>query len=458
MPGRILVVDDVATSRLLAKAKLSSAYFDVIEAADGETAHRLACEEQPDLVILDVLMPGPDGFEVCRKLKEDPQTAHIPVVMLTALGNREARMRGLEVGADAFLSKPFEDGALLSRVNSLVRMKMMVDELRLRAATAEELGLDRQPVQIREPDYAASAILLVTRDASFAQTLGAALRASLGCTAEIARGEHETRALVRVNAYDAFIISHDPADGEPLRIASFLRGRPDTRLSATMMLFGERDSFGPAKAMEIGVNDCLHVPPDAEELAARLRVQLRRKYYADQLRKSVQDGLVMAATDPLTRLYNRRYTATHLDGMIDRARRETSPLAAMVLDLDNFKRVNDRFGHASGDRVLVEFARRLQANVRSVDLVARIGGEEFLVVLPDITPDNATRAAERIRNAVETPPFRLEGQSEPLDITVSIGLAMLGTEETGAALVERADHALYASKAGGRNMVTLSAA
>ena len=121
MPGRILVVDDVATNRLIARAKLIANYYEVIEAESGEQALELAESEQPDLILLDVMMPGIDGFETCERLKRSPATTHIPVVMLTALDQQSDRLRGLDAGADDFLSKPYPDMALLTRVSSLVR-------------------------------------------------------------------------------------------------------------------------------------------------------------------------------------------------------------------------------------------------------------------------------------------------------------------------------------------------
>ena len=141
MSGRVLVVDDVATNRLLLRAKLSSAYYDVVVAENGTQALEMARGEQPDMVMLDVMMPDMDGFQVCKTLKAAEETAHIPVIMVTALDTPEERIRGLEAGADDFLSKPFNDLALFARVRNLMRMKMMFDELRLRDMTSRELGL-----------------------------------------------------------------------------------------------------------------------------------------------------------------------------------------------------------------------------------------------------------------------------------------------------------------------------
>ncbi len=458
MPGRILVVDDIPTNRMVLRAKLAANYYDVLEAESGEEALAIAGHEEPDLVLLDVLMPGIDGFETCRRLKAAPETVHIPVVMLTALEGQEDRLRGLQAGADDFLTKPCADMALLTRVSSLVRMKTMLDELRLRHQTSHELGLEMLSAADLEPRFAEFSVLLVCGHDDNVAAAAHAIRRHIGCATSVARGEAEARVLVAANTYDACIIGRDLADGVPMRLASHLRSRPATRHLAVMMVFAPDDMAHAHMAMEMGIADHLTDPPDLAELCARLRVQLRRKHYSDRLRSRVADSFVMALTDPLTGLYNRRYAQSHLAALIARRSGEGKDLAAMVLDLDRFKAVNDRWGHAAGDTVLKDFAHRLRENVRGVDLVSRIGGEEFLVVMPDVTPENAVKVAERVRGAVEESGFEVPGIGVPLPVTTSIGLAFHRPGEDGAALIARADRALYDSKRAGRNMVTLAQA
>ncbi|MEO0992683.1 MAG: PleD family two-component system response regulator [Pseudomonadota bacterium] len=456
MPGRILVVDDIPSSRLVVRARLSMAYYDVIEAASGEDALELARKEQPDLILLDIMMPGMNGYETCRQLKNDPKTAHIPVVVLSGLSSREERVLGFEAGADDYLNKPFEDSALLARISGLTRMKMMIDELRLRAETSRELGLEPFAPAGALGAFPDASVLIVSSDEEFGAAAARALRERIHCGVAHARGEAEAKALIRSNDFDAFVIGTELSDGEPMRMASALRGRPDTRQAALMMVFQAEDVAGPALALDMGVPDYLQGPPDLCEMAARLRVQLRRKHYSDQLRDSLQASVVQAVTDPLTGLYNRRYANAHLEQMIQKPRAPQRRLAAMILDLDRFKSVNDGHGHSAGDAVLVEFAERLRRVVRPTDLISRVGGEEFLVVMPDILPEHAETVAERVRHSVESPPF--QAGEATLDLTVSIGLALMLEGESSVSLIERADRALYASKAAGRNTVTLAAA
>jgi two-component system cell cycle response regulator len=194
-------------------------------------------------------------------------------------------------------------------------------------------------------------------------------------------------------------------------------------------------------------------------LALRLRGQIRRKLEADRLRVTVEDGFKLAAIDPLTGLYNRRYALPHLTEIAKRAREKQRPFAIMLLDLDRFKDVNDTYGHAAGDAVLVEVARRVRDNLRGVDMVARIGGEEFLVAMPETALSQARFAAERLRQVVEETPISIgEGQQE-ITVTLSIGLSMGGRDEAMSLpiekLIEDADQALFGSKAEGRNQVTM---
>src|SRR3954469_5372151 len=148
MTARILIVDDVPANTRLLEAKLSAEYYQVASAKDGFEALRMAQEWQPDLILLDVMMPGMDGFECCRELKEEPATLHIPVVMVTALGEPGERLRGLEAGADDFLTKPVEYDTLMARVRSLVRLKRLLDESRARGDTARALGLSSTRLEV----------------------------------------------------------------------------------------------------------------------------------------------------------------------------------------------------------------------------------------------------------------------------------------------------------------------
>jgi two-component system cell cycle response regulator len=207
------------------------------------------------------------------------------------------------------------------------------------------------------------------------------------------------------------------------------------------------------------VNDYLMRPVERSELVARVRTQLRRKRYSDKLRHSLQLSLEMAITDQLTGLFNRRYMSRHLGTLIANANSTGKPVSFLILDIDFFKQVNDTHGHDIGDEVLREFATRISANVRGIDLACRYGGEEFVVVMPDTDLNFAYMVAERLRQAVADAPFRISSGPGQLPVTISIGVtASEGTGDTAEALLKRADQALYRAKRDGRNRVVADAA
>jgi two-component system cell cycle response regulator len=209
------------------------------------------------------------------------------------------------------------------------------------------------------------------------------------------------------------------------------------------------------------VNEVLSHPIDMEELALRLGTQLRAKRGADQRRAEVEAGLRLAVIDPLTGLFNRRYALNHMENISARAAKTGRDFAVIMLDFDHFKQINDQHGHAVGDQVLAEVAMRLREKLRAMDLIARLGGEEFLIVLPDTGLGQAERIAERMCRLIEMAPVICPGPNGALkvSVTVSLGLAMGGPrrrEADPAVLIEQADHALYAAKAGGRNTVRVA--
>jgi two-component system cell cycle response regulator len=452
MSARVLIVDDVPANLKLLEAKLSAEYFDVLTATSGPDALAICERGEPDIVLLDVMMPGMNGFEVCRRLKSTPVTAHIPVVIVTALDQPRDRLQGLDAGADDFLTKPLDDVALFARVRSLSRLKSMTDELRNRAAASRRLG-------IADPLVAAAAeiglngrVLLVEDRVSVAERLQSALSAFHLVEVE----PDSQRAAVRAaeEDVDAVLISLDLQGQDGLRLCSQLRSLDRTR-DISVLLMGEAEDRGRIlRGLDIGAHDFLIRPIDRNELLARVRTQVRRKRFTDRLRDSLQSSMEMAVLDQLTGLHNRRFMDTRLAAMFDESALRARALSVMVLDVDHFKVVNDSWGHDAGDEVLKEFADRVRACTRGIDLVARMGGEEVVVVLPETGPKAAYAVAERIRERVENTPFAIYNNSREIPVTVSIGVASRKAGDASSAdIVKRADDALYRAKASGRNRV-----
>ena len=201
----------------------------------------------------------------------------------------------------------------------------------------------------------------------------------------VTHSEREALNLARLELPDCFVVHQTLGEGgDGLRLVSALRARPETRQSAVILVVENGDVQTAAKGLDLGASDYIESPFDVSELIARIRSQLRRKRYSDRLRTNLRNGLKLAVIDPLTGIYNRRYASQHMIRVMERARETDGVFAVMMIDLDKFKSINDRFGHDAGDAVLREFSRRLQENIRGVDLVARFGGEEFFVAMPDV--------------------------------------------------------------------------
>ncbi|AVA21141.1 PleD family two-component system response regulator [Rhizobium sp. CB3171] len=457
MTARILVVDDVPANVKLLEARLLAEYFDVLTAEDGLKALAICDSTQVDLILLDIMMPGMDGFEVCERLKSDPRTAHIPVVMVTALDQPADRVRGLKAGADDFLTKPVNDLQLISRVKSLLRLKTLSDELRMRNETARNFGID-DLLRIGEGRADDNGhVLLVDGRANSQERIIRALKP----IAEVTATSDPQAALFEAaeKPFELVVVNSNFDNYDPLRLCSQLRSLERTRFLPVLLVTEQGADEMIVRALDLGINDYIVRPLDPNELVARCLTQIRRKRYNDRLRASVQHTIELAVTDALTGLNNRRYLDNHLKILFNRSLTRGRPLSVLITDIDRFKQVNDTYGHDAGDEVLKEFAARIRSTVRGADLACRYGGEEFVVVMPDTSPEVAAAVAERLRAAVETTPVTLRETGAVLNVTASFGISSrLETVESPEQLMKQADRALYEAKNAGRNRVVAAAA
>ena len=455
MTARILVVDDIPANVKLLEARLLGEYFEVLTADRGQAALDICAQTPVDLILLDIMMPEMDGFEVCATLKANPRTAHIPVVMVTALDQPEDRVRGLSAGADDFLTKPVNDLQLMTRVRSLLRLKALTDELRMRAETAHLIGMQ----DLASASGVANDLghVLVVDERVTAQERIARI---LQPIAEVTAMSDPQAALFEAaeRPYDLIVVSDLFSAYDPLRLCSQLRSVERTRFLPIMLVAEAGYEERVGRALELGVNDYILRPLDPNELLARVTTQIKRKRYNDRLRRSVRETIELAVTDGLTGLYNRRYLDNHMRQLVDRAVTRGRPLSICVTDIDRFKSVNDTYGHDAGDEVLRELSRRIRQTVRGADLACRMGGEEFVVVMPETDAAMAEMVAERLRASIETTPFTIADRALTLSITASLGLATLRSDETPDSFLKRADEALYLAKRTGRNKVVASAA
>ena len=447
MTARILVVDDITANLRLLEAKLQGEYYEVALAQSGVEALRQAASWSPDIILLDVMMPGMDGYETCRQLKASPDLRHIPVVMVTALTDASERVRGLEAGADDFLSKPVDDATLFARLRALMRVKQVQDAWRLRADTARDLGIESPD----DPETGiAGARALVVGPAAEATAIVAAFREDGVLVDQVADADEAWLRLAD-GLFDLAVLVLPEEGGTTLRLASRLRAQATTRDVPVLLAARASQKALVLRGFDLGANDHVLVPVDPNELRARARNQIRRKRYQDRLRSDLDRSLEMAVTDPLTGLRNRRYVRRHLDGLL-----RNGEASVLLVDLDRFKPINDTHGHNVGDAALREVAHRLRASLRAADVVARWGGEEFLVVLAGAPAEYTALVADRLREAVGGLPMELGNVQ--ITATCSVGAAVAPSGSNTDSVIGAADAALYRAKADGRNCVRMAEA
>jgi two-component system cell cycle response regulator len=456
MTARILIVDDVVANVKLLEARLAAEYFDILTAYSGKEALEIFEREHVDVVLLDVMMPGMDGFEVCRRIKQTPRTAHVPVIMVTALDQPADKVQGLDAGADDFLTKPVDDIALVTRVKNLARLKVLSDELVLRTPTTDQVELAASVLTERADTHESGRIVLVEDHKRSAARMYEALSKTHTVTVE----PDLQSALMKVaeGGYDLLMVSLTLASADGLRLCSQVRSIERTRHLPMIVMLDPGDEARLLRALDMGVNDYLMRPLDRNEMLARVRTQIRRKRHSDLLRVRLEQSVELATIDPLTGLYNRRYMEGHLRTLVAQSIQKGRPLSVLIADIDHFKSVNDTWGHDVGDLVLKEFALRLRSNVRGNDLACRMGGEEFLCIMPDTDLVKALQVGERLRASIAGDPFG-ESAKTSLCITASVGVAAVEYPgDTPETLFKRADKALYAAKRDGRNRVVSDAA
>jgi len=463
LQGKILIIDGISTNRIVLKVKLTTAFYQVVQASTIAEALALIPSEMPDLVLTAVHLPDGSASELCSVLRSLPQTSTLPVLAIACSQTDPQRLETLRAGAFDVMTKPINETLLLGRVRNMIRAHNKLEEWHIRDDTSCALGLSEAPSEFVRP----GTISLIGLDAAklqgWVRHLLPNLRARY-CVSILPNALAQLHADV---VPDAVVLSlpDTPEQSEDcLRMISTLRASTHTRDIALVVVQNTPDPQRATTALDMGADDVMTLGFDAQELALRLQVLLGRKQQVAEMLDSVRTGLREVGNDPLTGLYNRRYAMPFVSRMIARSASNKTPFAILLADMDYFKRINDAYGHASGDAVLIETARRLRDAVRGTDVVARIGGEEFLIALPATDPNAARVLASRICDTISNTPFAIPGAAEPVHVTISLGLAIGGVNtqpDTGApesldALLDRADKALYDAKTRGRNCVTLS--
>ncbi|MEE4187659.1 MAG: diguanylate cyclase [Roseobacter sp.] len=464
MQGKILIVDAISTNRIVLKVKLASAFYEVLQAATADEACVAALRHAPDLIISAMALPDGDAASLCGRLNRNPQTRAIPMMVVACRPDAESRLEALKAGVHDVMVKPIDDTLFLARVRSLIRAHNTAAEWQMRDDTSRALGFAESTADFGPPGRA----VVVSADNRTAQQWIQSVRPHLRASLSHATPDTALRDLAPGRVPDVFMLVLEDGDkhsGDILRLLAAVRATAITRHAGILVIQPKPDPGLGAYALDLGADDLMTEGFERRELVLRIKALMRRKRIADQLRATVRTGLKAAVSDPLTGLHNRRYAMPHLAQVAEHSAATGRSFAVMVADLDHFKQINDVYGHASGDAVLIEAARRLRENLRGVDMLARIGGEEFLIVMPATPFSEARVAASRLCRKIGGEGFAVPGCNELVHVTVSIGVTMGGTGKsrkfpnelpTANALLDAADKALYEAKLQGRNQVNLA--
>ncbi|MGD8243126.1 MAG: response regulator [Desulfobacterales bacterium] len=454
---RILIVDDDPKNVKLMCGMLNREDYELWTAADGPSALERVQESPLDLILLDVMMPGMDGYEVTRRLKAGDETKAIPIILITALDGPEDRARGLEAGAEEFLTKPVNPVEIEARIQSMLKLKRYRDQLAIRACSEDQTCSDVAAVAPPRPADNQQRILIVEDDPKDLKLLQSHLNSSEYTTDFVRNGSDAIEAISRQH-FDLILLDILLPGMDGFEICRRIKQMDDARDTQVVLITCLNDMENKIRGVELGADDYLIKPIEPRELQARVKVLLKKKAYLDSLHAHYEKALNSALLDGLTGIYNHAYLKRFLDLEIKRSQRQGHSTSLLMIDLDNFKQINDNLGHMAGDAILREVARRVKASIREIDVAARYGGEEFAVVLPYGDSKALRKVGERIRRLIEDQPFLVPGREDDQRVTVSVGGAVYPTDAaTVEALIDTADRMLYQAKREGKNRVVIFA-
>ncbi len=449
--GTILVLDGTSTNRIMLKVQLTAAWYHVVQAEKLDGLAGLLRRTRPDLVLTAQSLPDGTAAEVKKLVAADPDLADVPVAAIAAQNDKAARLKALTDGLDDVITPPFKDSLLLARVRSLLRARAETQELRI--------GSGSQPIGFAEPATGFTPAQKPARVTVLTQSTktSALWHKALSGKTRHALAAHtcsNLQGLLSGPLPDAIVIEINP---KALSTLADLRSRVGTRRTVLIGVLPKDGAQLAADALDRGVDAICQSGSCADEVALRLENQIARKSRLDQMRASLYRGVAESWIDPLTGLHNRRYAMHAMDQIARRSSQANKGFAVMLADLDHFKSINDRYGHVAGDFVLTEAGKRLERAIGSAGFVARIGGEEFLIGLPETTQSGALSIARTLCDCIRQSPFSPPDNRKLVQVTISIGLIATKPQKSSVApldgLIRSADSALYAAKKAGRNQV-----
>lgn len=483
----ILIADDSPTMRVMLEDIIASGGFRLLIAEDGIQAAMMAFEHNPDLIISDIEMPRMDGYQVCRLLKSDPATAHIPVIILTSKDSSGSVYWGYQTGADLYILKSFKPEELLTSINELLE--------RYRDKNIQNKSQPRQTVDAFKLMEKLNSLM---DNRLFEMTIINEINQT---TVNLTSVSETITSLLDIldKAIDNHILGFVIFTDEREILLSVKLNKAITPRTLEIFQFMSLEDLSITinkdisdYAIEVEILGDTHLADDSakdqgldpqliysipirakEELYGILNVyhpqmqsvSLYQKQLLDKLAPylSTSIGAItmhnrikgLSVIDGLTQLYNRRYIMELFKKEFSKTIRYQSHLSLLMIDIDDFKRINDTHGHLSGDLVLKKLSTIIRANLRSVDLPGRYGGEEFIIILPETDKANAFSVGERIRARVQDQRFKTMN-GEPITVTVSLGLSDihdLDNKTNELELIKAADSRLYKAKRSGKNKV-----
>ena len=450
-----MIVDDDTRNVKLLGAILRAEGFEIIPVYGGEEAIERVKRDSPDLILLDVMMPNISGFEITRLLKRETSTSLIPIILVTALDGQEDKIEGLKAGAEEFISKPVNREELILRVTSLIRFKNRYDNLQMKDRSeslyAGACAAENSAQKDGRKEGCKPVILINEENEMDRKTIEAHLKDE-SYLLRVAESGEDTLKIAKRERVDVILLDILSPAAKGLQLCREIKSDEALKDIQILAMTHLGDLESRIKVYELGADDFLVKPINTQELSVRIRALLKKKGYIDHLKVGYERALRSAITDKLTGIYNYGYFEQRLKEGIKRTRRLDTPLSLLMIDVDDFKNINDTFGHLKGDEILKTVGALIRDSVREIDLAARYGGEEFSVILADTAADEAVKIAERIRKTIfEKASASLKRNSE-MKISVSIGVASSPTDAfTMEGLIERADKALYIAKRSGKN-------
>ncbi len=476
---RILLVDDSKTQLIRLKMSFEKNGYEVITANDGLEGVSRAVVDRPDIVVSDIMMPELNGYQLCRLLKNDKKTSHIPIILLTSLDQRQDRFWGIRAGADQYIVKD----------SNLAGLEEAITQLLKNPVAHPDVEQENVPVNSASTEWTSikSNVNRLLDKLLFESTLSSEAR-------QLANFIHDKNDLLKefkdlvsslidytclcLCLYDGkgtrlyFDLRQAISDKEISKIKTYLMTKIDSEYVKGEMethFFRESAEIDTSATESIVSRLIVPLTIHSECIGYLSFLSIKQNAFAPKIENIIQilahdfsmvfklmllyeETRELSITDGLTKLYNKRYFLEIFEKEFERAKRFKNDLCLIVMDIDHFKSVNDTYGHLQGDSVLKEIGEIINKSIRKIDIPARYGGEEFVVIAPNTNMQDIKMIAERIRQATESHAF--EAEPQPLKITVSIGVATLnGTTNDKLELIKLADDALYKAKHEGRNQV-----